>query len=356
MSAQLLPESKRWTAAIAAPPAGAPVLTATTIVIPLAPTGIAGHRLTDGELIWNSELTAERSLTADADRVYVASGEAIHALDGVTGIVAWRAPVGGPVTSPPLAHGGWVIAATAGDVLAIRAADGAVQWKRSVGPVDDFRPAIDGDLLVVPVADGRIIALTLSNGEVRWECDLGSPPTEPFVIDGRVYVGTQGKQFIVLHASNGRTEYRWAVGALLRGRAAVDERHVYFAAYDNTVWALDRGNGAQRWRKALVYRPAAGPVLVRGVVIVPGYVASLPGFNPRTGDAAGQIAFADRLASLPVFVTRQDEPPVAIGITGNLENKWAIWTLEPSPLPSLAIDPITALPGETLPAPSIVSR
>jgi outer membrane protein assembly factor BamB len=340
---------------MSAPPAGAPVATATAIVLPLAGVGVAGHRLADGKLLWTHPLNAERSLTADDDRVYVASGEAIHALDATTGHVAWLAPAGGPVTAPPLAHAGWVIAATAGEVLAIRASDGAVQWKRSIGPVDDFRPAIDGDLLVVPVADGRIVAINLPNGEVRWECDLGSPPTEPLVIDGRIYVGTQGKQFIVLHASNGRTDYRWDVGALLRGRAALDERHVFFAAFDNTLWALDRGNGAQKWRKPLTYRPASGPVLVGGAVVVPGYVASLPAFNPRTGESAGQITFADRLATLPLFLARDGELPLAIGITGNLENKWAIWTLEPSPVPSLPVQPLKVLPGEAVPLPQVPS-
>ncbi|MGH9374155.1 MAG: PQQ-binding-like beta-propeller repeat protein [Vicinamibacterales bacterium] len=348
LTAQGLPDSIRWSVHLDAAPIGAPVVAGSSVVLPLTTESIAAHRLSDGEPLWIVPLPAEQSLAGDSARVYVASGDAIHALDAATGAVAWRSPAGEPLTAPPLAHAGWVIGAAAGDVLAIRASDGAVVWRKHVGPVE-FRPTLDGDLLVVSVTDGRVVALDLPTGEVRWEAPLGSAPVEPFVIGGRVYVGAEDKKLFTLDASSGRILSRWLVGALPRGRAAVDDRHVYFTAMDNVLWAIDRGDGAIEWRKGLEYRPAAGPVLVGSAVVVPGDVKSLPAFNAQTGKQAGEVGFPELLSTVPLFIQGPDETPLVLGITGSLANKWMMTMMGPSPSRGLKLEPLTALPGAVVP-------
>ena len=256
--------------------------------------------------LWSTELRAEQSLAADGERVYVASGEAIHALAAVNGRVAWRAPTGARPTAPPLAHAGWVIAAAGGELIAIRASDGTVMWRKPVGPVE-FRPSLDGELLVVSIVDGQIAALDVRDGSPRWTTRLGATPGEPLVIGGRVYVGTKDRYFYSLRSSSGRIEDHRRVAAELLGRVAVTDQHVYFAALDNTVNAVLRRDGAIRWRKGVMYRPGAGPVVLGDVVIVPGYVeAPLPAFSAATGAAAGAVTFGGLLVALPLFAKLPD--------------------------------------------------
>jgi outer membrane protein assembly factor BamB len=322
------------------------------IIMPLKTGAIAGHHLSDGRLVWMAEVAAEKPVATDAERVYVAAGEAIHALNATTGAVLWRVGAGGPVTAAPLAVSGWVIVAAAGELLAIRATDGHIIWRRPIGPVD-FRPGLDGDLLVVPVAEGHVLGLDVQTGTDLWRRELASPPTEPLAIGGRVYVGTRDKRFYALYASSGRVESSRFVGAVLLGRAAADDDHVYFAALDNVLWAVDRGHGGVEWKKGLTYRPAAGPVLLGGYVAVPGPVESIPAFIAKSGAPAGTIAFPARLVALPLFGESAGGSVFAIGITGNLENKWSLALFEPSPLPPPPLLPLTELPGEVAPLPTV---
>ncbi|MGH9370177.1 MAG: PQQ-binding-like beta-propeller repeat protein [Vicinamibacterales bacterium] len=345
--AEGLPNTRRWSVPVTAPPIGAPVVAGSSVVLPLE-SEVSAHRLSDGERIWKTALTAEHPLTADAERVYVATGDALQALDALTGTPAWSVPA--VLTAPPLAHAGWVLAASAGDLLAIRASDGEVMWRKHIGPVE-FQPALDGELMIVPVTDGRVVALDLRDGTVRWEEHLGSAPTAPFVIGGRVYVGTEHKTFFTLHASSGREASRRAIGALVRGRAVADDRHIYFAAMDNLLWAVDRADGAIEWRKGLKYRPAGGPMLLGGVVVVPGYELSLPAFNPLNGTPGGDIGFPERLSALPVLATGPDGASYALGITGGLENKWMLTMLSPSAVLEVKLEALTTLPGEVVPVP-----
>jgi outer membrane protein assembly factor BamB len=304
-------------------------------------------------VLWSSTLTAEQSLAADADRVYVAAGEAIHALTAGAGDVSWRVPTGGAVTAAPLAQAGWVIAAAGGDLIAIRAADGVVIWRKHVGPIE-FRPSLDGELLVVSLVEGQVLALDLRDGSTRWTTELHASPGEPLAIGGRVYVGTKSKWFYALLASSGRIEDQRPLGSEVRGRVAVDDQHVYVTALDNMVRAFKRRGGSVRWQKGLPYRPASGPVLVGNTVVVPGYVETpLPSFDAATGADGGTMKFDGALVALPVFTTLPDRRLAVVGVTGGLDNKWTVSLRTPSLVRAIAAQPLTALPGEAVPIPPL---
>lgn len=337
----------------AAIPAGAPVIAGSALVVPLRTGRVTAHRVIDGSVMWTIDLAPQQPLAGDDQHVYVASGDDLHALDATSGAVTWRLPAGGPLTAPPFAYGGWVLAAADGELLAIRSSDGVVLWRKHLGAIE-FRPALDGDLLVVPMVEGFVLALDLQDGRERWKQHLGSAPGEPLVIGDRVYVGTQDKSFYTLFASSGRVASRSSIGAVVRGRATVDNRHVYVAAMDNLLRALDRRTGTVQWKRGLPYRPAAGPALIGKVVLVPGYVDTpLPAFDTVTGEPAGLVTFPATLIALPVLTQLPDGTPVIIGVTGNLDNRIMVSMLEPKLVPAIAVQALTVLPGEVVPVPPV---
>jgi outer membrane protein assembly factor BamB len=349
VAAQVVPDRVRWSVALPAPAEGAPVLAGPVLVIPLQDGSLSAHILRTGSPAWTAELGATQPLAADAERVYVASDDVVVALAGDTGRTLWRVSTGGPVSAALLAHAGWVVAASAGELLAIRATDGAIVWRQTIGPVE-FRPSLDGDLLAVSVTDGHVAAFNIVSGAMLWRINLGAPAAEPLAIGGRVYVGTDDKWFYALHASHGRRDWRWP-GVLVRGRAAADDRHIYFTGMDNVLRALDRGRGALRWSQGLPYRPAAGPVVVEEGVIVPGYVESLPVFRAGDGGRAGQVSFPAALTALPVFAAQEDGLPVVFAALGSLLDRWTVTRVEASRVPLLPVAPLKELPGQPVPAP-----
>jgi outer membrane protein assembly factor BamB len=307
--------------------------------------------MTDGAVRWTAPLTPVKPLAADDKRVYLADGEMLHALSAADGTVAWRVVAGRPMTAAPLAHAGWVLVAAAGDLIAIRAEDGVVVWRKTLGPIE-FPPSLDGDLLAVSLVDGRLIALNLEDGSERWTTNLHSSPGEPFAVAERVYVATQDRTFYVLYASSGRIEDHRPIGFQLRGKVVVDDERVYMAGLDNMLRTVRRRGGAVLWQKSLVYRPAAGPVLIGEMVLVPGYVETpLPVFAVANGAQAGALGFDGALVALPVFTVLEDGRSAVIGITGGLENKWTISLRTPPLVHPVAAQPLTVLPGEQVPLP-----
>ena len=332
----------RWSVALSAPPASPPVIVGETIVVALQSGRVEALQIADGKTTWKQDVPIDRPISADAERVYAPSADAMQALELSTGTPQWHRETGS-LTAATLVHGGWVITAAAGNLSALRAGDGAIVWQRNLGTIE-FRPAIDGDFLFVPLLEGPIVCLNLQTGETIWERQLGGSPGEPMVIAGRVYAGAADKLFYVLDAEDGEILWNHRVGAAPRGRAAVDEKNVYFVALDNTLRALDRGHGAVKWRKGLKYRPAEGPSIIRGGIVVPGAVATLAVFRPDDG-ALSDLTFPSTVVAVS-NVPGGDSPTLLAVVTGDLEHPWTLWLLEPSTdPPPIPIVDLTVLPG-----------
>lgn len=344
-TAQILPSAIRWSVAIAARPASPPVIAGTVIVLALQSGTVAAHRVSDGSEVWHVELSADQPVAVNADHVFVAAGEAIHALTAGTGSVVWRAPTG-TLTAPLLVHEGWIIAASANALTAYRAADGSKVWSRERGAQRD-RAAIEGDNLYVPLQDGRLLALDLRTGAERWVHPFADAPTEVLAFADRIYVGVADKYLYCLNADNGETSWRQPTGAALLGRPAADRSRVFVAGLDNVARAFDRRTGALLWHPGVPYRPMTGPAVIGSSVVVPGTETEFRAFDAASGREKGQITLDERPAVPPAF-GESTGVIVMAAVTGSLAGQWKL-VLSGPPITAIAIEPLTELPGIIVP-------
>jgi outer membrane protein assembly factor BamB len=202
----------KWGQEVAARPAvsGDSVL-AGTVGGELARLGLA-----DGAERWR--LTGEppvlTGLVADDTSVYVLGPDGAvraHALD--TGQVRWRRPAPKPEEShlepnqrlptPELAGG--VLAVSLGDagLVGISTEDGEVHWRRPMGQV--LGMTREADTLYVSTRTGKMAAVGMADGALRWEQSpasvLTSPPT---YVQGVLWVGTDPPQLLAVSPSDGR--------------------------------------------------------------------------------------------------------------------------------------------------------
>jgi outer membrane protein assembly factor BamB len=352
LGVQVLPTDPLWIAALSSAPVSQPVVTAGMVVVALRTGSIIARNAETGADGWTTDnLAAEQPLAFDDERLYVAAGEAVRALHAKTGEIAWVAATG-TLSAPPIARGGWIVApVVGGKVVALRASDGQQVWNIAPGAVAQ-RPDIDGDTLILPIADGRIIAIALTDGRELWTQRLGTLPGAPLIIGDRVFVGTEDKYFYALDASDGEIEWRFSIGAAIRGRPSVDDDHVYVTSLDNVVRALDRGNGARRWWTGVPFRPTAGVIVLGTQVIVPGPVDTLAAYNAKDGRISGRINLGGRLGVPPLFYENNPYDPRAVAATGTLEGQWKLVALVPGLPPGPAVTPLTIVPGDSIVLPT----
>jgi outer membrane protein assembly factor BamB len=332
-SPQELPPGIRWSVAIAAAPSSMPTVSGDRVFVATLPGVVTVHDIKDGREVWREPINAEQPIVVEGPHVFIASAEAVHALQVADRAVAWRTSTG-MITAPLVVKEGWVVAASETRMLALRASDGSVVWQRETA-LQRERAAIDGNTLFVPLANGRLQAVDLANGALRWERPLGGSPAEPLVVGDRLYVGATDKRFYCVNTSNGDIKWTIKVGSSIRGRASTDGERVFYAGLDNLIRAISRGSGSQRWQRGIPFRPFAGPLVAGGSVFVAGPINEVRMLSVVTGAETGKITFPEPLVTAPAVGRASGGEVVVAAVTGGLNESWKLSLASPvAPKPS----------------------
>lgn len=243
------------------------------------------YRIRDGEKLWSHYSGAPllSSPLVSGGRVYLSNvDDVVFALDAFSGELAWRHAqqldpgrgielelFGAP--SPALAGELLLTGHSDGTLLALNASDGELAWQRRVGEgryPDLIAPAMGTEeAILVAGYTAPLLALDLSSQAVRWRLDdVGA--AEALVRRGDdVYVaGVDGK----LRAVNLRTgELRWTWDSGTGGSLAepvVTEAGLLVGAAVGGLALVDRDSGATIWTLDLGHQldGVSGAPLVSG--------------------------------------------------------------------------------------------
>lgn len=300
--APLLPAEPAWTLTLPIAPSAGGAMDDRRIYIPLRQDLLVALNRETGLVDWTSAVNTAFPPVVAGGLLFVVSGDFIWALDATDGTEQWATPVDRAITAPLVWDSGWLIAiAEPGDVMAFRAADGHLVWRRSLG-ASTSHPAVPGGpaALYFALADSRMVALALETGELLWEQKLTGTISEPAVARDRVFVGSTDNFFYAFDDDSGRLEWKWRNGGDVIG-AAADGEVVYFASLDNIIRAVNRGNGNQRWKKPTGARPVLPPRAFRGIVMLPGLMPAVTVFVGETGVVMGTHAAAGNLVGPPLI-------------------------------------------------------
>jgi outer membrane protein assembly factor BamB len=233
-----------------------------------------------GEVRWrvSLELRLSGGVGADASTVAVASEEGeVVALDAQTGKVRWRARVSSEVLAPPAVGAGLVLVRSIDNrVFAFGADDGKRRWVYQRVPTSLVvrAPAgitIAGELAFAGFPGGKLAALALANGGVRWEATVAAPKGSTELERVTDVIGepaTQGRE-VCAAAYRGRVacfdavtgRQLWARELASLSGVTLDARYAFVADERGAVHALDRSNGQSVWKQdRLAHRQLSAPL------------------------------------------------------------------------------------------------
>ena len=181
--------------------------------------------LADGSFQWGDSLVPVRVITA---------------LDTIGDIVAH-----------PVNDGTRVIAVTqTGVMVAYNARTGRVLWERSIRSLT--MPWLAGETLYVTTTNNELLALRVSDGEVRWKTDLPGryEMNEPVregayrhtgvvALSGKVVLASRRGEMLVLDAETGAIEKRLSAGGAVTTALSVA---------GGKIFVLDRGGRLRAWQ------------------------------------------------------------------------------------------------------------
>lgn len=253
-----------------------------------------------GRVLWSVSAGTRLSggVGADARTVAVANedGEVI-ALDAESGRRRWTARVSSEVIAVPAVGSDLVLVRSIDNRLfAFGAQDGKRRWvyQRAPSSLIIRAPAgvtIQGDTAFAGFAGGKLAAIALSTGGVRWEATVALPKGgtelervadvvgEPAVQGREVCAATYQGRVGCYEAATGRQVWARDVSSLTG--VSLDARYAFVSDDRGAVQAFDRTNGRSVWKQdKLAHRQLSLPQPVGELVAV--------------GDLEGYIHFLAR--------------------------------------------------------------
>jgi outer membrane protein assembly factor BamB len=224
--------------------------------------------------LWSSNIGAAEAFVftpaLSGDSVYVASRPGnVARLDATTGQPKWRMSVGKRISAGVGTNGTLAIVATdEGEVFALDAQTGELRWRARVSSEVLAAPKLTDDLVLVRSADSRIFAFGAADGKRRWVYQRSAAslivrsPVGLSVAGGAAYAGFSGGKLAAISLANGNV--RWeATVALPKGATELERvtdivgdptvlgREVCSGAYQGRVACFDVNNGNQIWSREM---------------------------------------------------------------------------------------------------------
>ena len=205
--------------------------------------------------------------------VYVGSSDGVlHALDARTGAVRWRHATAGAIVSPVRIAGGLACVVSRDATLhCLDRATGRPRWSVALGADlghDDYwdyfqsAPVVVGDALLIGSGDGRVRAVALASGRVRWTFDAHARIRTTVAVQGELAVfGAADGRVYALQTSDGAL--RWSFATEGASHAFADQDNdatsivasptfagdvIVVGGRDGYIYGLDAASGEQRWR------------------------------------------------------------------------------------------------------------
>jgi outer membrane protein assembly factor BamB len=275
--------------------------------------------LETGKHVWQKKLKMPLSAgpAAGFGLVVVGSSKgAILAFEAATGKQLWRAQVNSELLSAP---------AIGEAVVAMRSVDGRLhgfnsQTGKEVWSVEQqvprlslrgtATPVLAKDVAISGFDNGKIMAVSLTNGDTVWDTAVASPHGRTELdrlvdIDSAVRVvgdnvfaaGYQGRT-AMLALDSGQIWWSHDMSSY-RGLAA-DEDNIYVTQSDGTVIAMHQRDGSEVWRNEKVKRRAlSAPVVVGSAIAIADYQGYLHFLDKNSGELVARVKVAKQRVSSP---------------------------------------------------------
>ncbi len=230
-----------------------------------------------GRLLWDHSFSnvyfTGSPTVADATAVAVGSDGDVLAMDAMTGTLQWRVKIDGAYSQGPLAlrrGEAWqvvLLSAVDGVLRSLDAKDGKVLHQSPPTNETDGEPGCDGHYLAYGNCDAAVHVFNPTNGEPVAQISVGpgavskdtltEMPTGVMaggvlVCDGRVYGGTGGGELVCVDVAGSNVAWRVFMTADVAFNTPVAAGNlVIMGSRDGKVTAFAARDGAEQWQVSL---------------------------------------------------------------------------------------------------------
>ncbi len=219
---------------------------------------------------------------------------------------SWEIQVQGEIRAMPAVHQDLLFVRTvAGKLSAVTLADGTIKWTVSrripaLSLTGNSSPLVYKNMVIVGFDDGKIAAFDQKNGQTIWETvvshAVGRTEIERLVdIDGQfilkdgiVYVSTYQGKLAAIQALNGNV--LWSRKFSSYQAIVADEDALYISGELSHLWSIDRRTGNAFWKQDVLHaRKITAPQILNDHIVVADFEGYVHWFDKSDGSLVGRI-------------------------------------------------------------------
>ncbi|HWJ45371.1 MAG TPA: PQQ-binding-like beta-propeller repeat protein, partial [Gaiellaceae bacterium] len=164
----------------------------------------------------------------------------------------WVTGLGSYIEYPPSYCGGILYVNTfGGGTYALNSYNGHVIWKKKGGRKPST-PAIAGPRLIVSSHDGFVTAYNRFNGRLLWRLKIDAKvESSPVAVRRLVYFGATDGRLFAVYVRTGHIKWAYDTGGRINSSPSILGNRIFVTTYAGSVWALNRSTGRKIWSKYL---------------------------------------------------------------------------------------------------------
>ena len=156
--------------------------------------------------------------------------------------------------SSPLVDGNEVLTGMSdGFLVALSVNDGQLKWERKLHQGTKFtdvdaHPILENGIIYIPSYDGALYALKRTNGEVLWRFDAGGWSKQIVIEDQKIYLPSSNGTIYALQKNNAKILWHFEMDKGSPTQLAVTDRYVIVGSSFQYLYALDKESGKGVYR------------------------------------------------------------------------------------------------------------
>ncbi len=289
---------------------------------------VSVHDRSSGKTLWQKDfdMIITGGLGASEKALFFSNDQAqLFSVNIENGDINWRKTLSSISLSRVVVVDDVVVSRTLdGKLYGLQRDNGEQLWIYDRGvPVLSYRgnssPVADEDgVIYVGFDSGKVVALEATRGALIWESTAAIPrgrsdiermvdiDGDPLIVDGTVYAITANGRVVAMDTTSG--ELLWAREMSSHVGLAADRNNIYVTDADNNIWAMSQSGGNLLWKQdKLKYRFLTQPAVLGEAVLVLDFEGYLHIMSVVDGQLLGRRQFDDSGYIIEPLVYQQSD-------------------------------------------------
>ncbi len=231
---------------------------------------LKNYDLTGGKVLTESVIagSVQNEMLKLSDGIIVLSDNGELIKFNLVGTREWSVPTKVSSKSSPASNGNLILFGNEnGELIAISASNGEIKYRKKISDGIEGDLSIDGVNAYFGDNKGNLVSVTVEDGNINWQFNTKSKIlVTPVFDESKIIVGNLAGDIFCLNKSNGKLKWKTSTGGVINTTPLLLQNYLIQPDLNKKVYFIDTQNGDVKKIYEFERRVKLSPVLYDGIL------------------------------------------------------------------------------------------